>query len=317
MADINPWATGILSLLLAVSARWKSVVLDLPGEIEHGSYPLIYDAPRALENIQIILQNEPFIIERRYTLSMFLHSSPLLRTVSWDCDKVLLPFRQMEWASIVHLTLSSTQHLPDLLAALSHCKLLETLILHFQSEMFEFNTTLPVIQLPRLQHLAVGSFIQFNVMFSSLILPSLNKLAFFHGLDETPAAQAWIVIQDLITRSSCSLKHMLFCNVQVGDENEYATNLKTPNFLSLDCLQLVFFLSYSKVQFVQKKCGSTHSTIRSSIRNNEALNLTIEVPKDSEGKAAPYSMGCAVRYAFAFEAEHKSLDDEHDDDEPA
>lgn len=310
--DRKSLAFDILTLLIGDARRWKSVVIDIDSGTEYSVSSSIADLrPSLLENIHVIYRSEGVDVDRHTTFSTFLHTSPRLKTVSWDNSTANLPFQQMKWTGIVSLTLHSTQSLPALLAALSECDRLESFYIRHQNEDFDdLDTQVPIVTMKKLKHLIVGKFFQPDILFHQLRLPSLSRLIFAEGLSKDYYGEHWDAIHHIATFCGTrALKTIVIGHVDVQCADDYADRFRMLNsrlsLKSLESIYLLFPNTSSKIQFGQHKTEDPVVVIGASHQDNQKPMAGINVSTNLKGKIRPYDMSCAVRYAFAFEAEHK------------
>lgn len=298
---------AVLLVLLSHARRWKSIRLQVDCRIELFINKDTMPQPVALESIQVALNNSS-AIDLCVNLCEFLHSSPCLTEVSWDNSRVFISLPELQWTNITKLTLHDIQTAHLLLDALSQCERLETLkILGQVIQDLDDTLNTPDVRLPNLRNFAVGQFVEFDDVFVSLTLPSLTKLTLLRGLDSANLQHSWQVVHDLVSRSSCTLTSLTIGKVKAKHGDIYVPNLKAPNFNSLETLCLLFHRTTSEIQFFPSDGKNQDIVVRQVKEKGQTCpKIHIRVPKalGPNSVAKPSDMGCAVRYAFAFNAEH-------------
>lgn len=291
---------AVFAQLVDQATRWKSVEIDIDNSIGLEFINNTIPPPLVLEEIKVMLRRRRDAAFS-WRLSSFLHSSPRLYTVLWDNTEVPLSFHKMTWINVRSLTLYATQSLSDLLIMLGQCNRLEALTVHHQNKYQDLQTHLPAVCLPSLQTLSIGDISQMDVLFSRMTLPALTELRFLRGWDRD-LSQTWDGIQDLITRSSCTLKFLGIEKLkQTKDIDIHIRNFKAPHLDLLDTLQLAFRRTSSTIHFGKHDAKNQKTLVRT--REDGRCKLCIYISKGADDKIKPFDIGCAVRYAFAFDIE--------------
>lgn len=300
---------AVFLVLLGHAKRWKSIRLHVNIRIDLLMNKNTMPRPDILESFYVAL-NMGAGIPLCENLSAFLHSSPCLTDVSWDNSFVFISFPALQWANITKLALHDIQTGHLLMDALNKCKRLESLSLLGQAlQDVDGAWNAPNVLLPHLHTLSMGQFVEFNDVLVSLTLPSLTKLALIRGLDSANLQHSWDVVHDLISRSSCTITWLTIAKVKAKHEDIYVSNLKAPNFSALDDLKLYFHSSTSEIMFFPPDCKyqDVISVFRAKERGQTGPKAYIHVQKtptqNNVLKLKPSDVGCAVRYAFAFNAE--------------
>ncbi|KJA17579.1 hypothetical protein HYPSUDRAFT_46199 [Hypholoma sublateritium FD-334 SS-4] len=290
---------AVFGQLMDQATRWKSVEFDIDNSIGmqfiNGTVP----PPPKLEEIKVMIRKRRDV-GSSWRLSSFLHSSPRLYTVLWDNTEVPLSFHRMAWMNVRSLTLYATQYPSELLIMLGQCNRLEALTIHHQNK-YQDPQTFPAVCLPSLQTFSVGDVLQMDILFSRMTLPALAKLRFLHGW-HGDLSQTWDGIQDLIIRSSCTLKFLGIEKLkQTEDTHIHIRNFKAPCLDLLDTLQLGFHQTSSTIHFTKHDAKNQKTLVR--IQEDGRCKLCIYISKGADDKIKPFDIGCAVRYAFAFDIE--------------
>ena len=299
---------AIFLVLLGHSRRWKSIRLHANCRVELLVNKNSIPRPDALESFHVAL-SAGADIEVCENLSAFLHQSPCLTEVSWDNTCVLLPLSALQWSNVTALNLYDIQTGHLLMEALDQCVRLETLsILGETTQDIDDNWNAPEVRLPHLHTFVVGRFVEFDDVLVSLTLPSLTRLAFIQGLDSTNLQHSWEVVHDLISRSSCTITSLTIGKVKAKYQDIYISNLKAPNFSSLEDLTLHLHRSIAEIHFLPSDGGNQGIVVRQASlkeRGQAGPKAYIRVPKALVPNSVPKTsdVGCAIRYAFAFNAE--------------